>query len=579
MIDLQPLRAPTSGAAPSIAVQRPAAGPARVAPDTYIDPMRSTSDFPEAVTQDQRLSDFLADDQGPWTTVYQSLWPDEDFGIFSVFASRSRQAEMLRRPEWEMHPYDGRPGFVSDERGASRYGRYGRTDKTRPVVVLLSHGGVLPQMLPQVLEEFRHFHNLWEDPVGGVLKKLLADGSEEVVCKVTQRRVQIRSSYLRRFQAATQLCLVRFVDSIVNTPNDQQWTAADLAALDQIVRTDSHLWSRDVRLDIQWRGEVSSRIRAKAAVAAPPRDQCGAWPWDDGSRDAAASYRIFIVAETPTGDPIEHTCDPESMASNFGVSDDLLLGRLTPVFFDRLVLHRYYANPQKYRVEDNSVACGALWSLRIDNNHREYVVVFLRELGMGLPQREQDHWRLHNIAPPGSGLSTAAYGRWIQGEWTDPDSPEWQFKHSYDEFRKQCLQELGWDLWRDTHDRDGSPLLLRVRMPLTDTVEELNELARLLDLVLVEALNTTELKQQLGATDRRGSIKLLGAWLAKIGYTHTEREIQLLRRIHDLRNAASHRDDANSAAQRPGVSFDPQQAAAEILAGATEMMRSLRDAI
>ena len=134
---------------------------------------------------------------------------------------------MLSRPEWEMHPYGGRPGFVGDDQGASRYGRYGRIDQTRPVVVL-SHGGVLPQMLPQVLEEFRHFHNLWEDPAGGVLKKLLANGSEETVCNITQRHMRIRSSYLRRFQAATQLCLVRFVDSIVNTPNDQQWTAADL---------------------------------------------------------------------------------------------------------------------------------------------------------------------------------------------------------------------------------------------------------------------------------------------------------------------------------------------------------------
>ena len=222
---------------------------------------------------------------------------------------------------------------------------------------------------------------------------------------------------------------------------------------------------------------------------------------------------------------------------------------------------------------------GALWSLRIDNNHREYVVVFLRELGMGLPQREQDHWRLHNIAPPGSGLSAAAQGRWIEGEWTDPDSPEWQFKQSYDEFRTRCRQELGWDLWRDAPDPDGSPLLYRVRMPLTGTVEELNELARLLDLVLVEALNTTELKQQLGASNRRGSIKLLGAWLAKIGYTQTERDIHLLRRIHDLRNAASHRHDAISATQQPGVSLDSPQAAAEILAGAAEMMRSLRDAI
>ena len=48
---------------------RPPQSPTGVATDTYIDRMSPTSDFPEAVTQDQRLSDFLADDQGAWTTV------------------------------------------------------------------------------------------------------------------------------------------------------------------------------------------------------------------------------------------------------------------------------------------------------------------------------------------------------------------------------------------------------------------------------------------------------------------------------------------------------------------------------
>ena len=168
--------------------------------------------------------------------------------------------------------------------------------------------------------------------------------------------------------------------------------------------------------------------------------------------------------------------------------------------------------------------------------------MFLRELG-ALPKREQDHWKAHNIAPPGSGLSRTAYHRWIEGEWTEPDSPEWQFKYWYDEFRSQCRQRLGWDLWRDATDDDDNSLLHRVRMPLTGTAEELNEQARLLDLVLVEALNTKKLKQELGAdkSDSRRSISLFEAWLTKIGYTHARRDIALLHRIHQLRNAASHR--------------------------------------
>ena len=540
--------------------------------------MSLSSSFPEEVTQAQRLSDFLADDAGVWTTVYESLHPDQDFGIFSAFMPHSRRVEMLTRPEWEMRPYDGRPAFIDDERGTCRYARYGRTDNAKPVVVLLSHDGVLPAMLPQVLEEFRHFHNLWEDAAGGIHKKLHADGLAEEVCRVTQQHVQIRTAYLRRFQAATQLCLVRFVDSIINTPNHQHLTPADVAPLDQTARTENHVWRRDIRLDIR-PGEVSSRVLAKTIAEPPPRDQCGAWPWDRPTA-AGASHLNFVVDETPTGDPIEHTCDPEALASDFGVSPDLPLGRLTPVFFEKSVLQRYYSDPQKYRVDDNSVSCGALWSLRIDNNQPEHVVVLLYELGVGLPEREQHHWKAHNIVPPGSGLSRAAYGRWIQGEWTAPDSPEWQFKHWYDAFRSQCRQRLGWDLWRDAIHADGSPLLQRVRMPLTDTAEELNEQARLLDLVLVEALDPQRLREELGVTksDDRKSISLLEAWFAQIDYPHAQRDIALLRRVHRLRNVASHRGD-DAPAQQPAAPSNHQQAAAEILAGAMDMCRDLANTI
>ena len=324
---------------------------------------------------------------------------------------------------------------------------------------------------------------------------------------------------------------------------------------------------------------MSSRVLAETIAAPPPRDQCGAWPWGRPTA-AGASHLHFVVDATPTGDPIEHTCDPEALASDFGVSPDLPLGRLTPVFFEKSVLQRYYSDPQKYRVDDNSVSCGALWSLRIDNNQPEHVVVLLYELGVGLPEREQHYWKAHNIVPPGSGLSRAAYGRWIEGEWTAPDSPEWHFKHWYEAFRSQCRQRLGWDLWRDAIDADGSPLLRRLRMPLTGTAEDLNGQARLLDLVLVEALDTKRLREELGVSksDPRKSISLLEAWFAQIDNTHAQRDIALLRRVRQLRNAASHRG-GNSPAQKPAAPSNHQQAAAKILAGATDMFRDLANTI
>ena len=69
--------------------------------------------------------------------------------------------------------------------------------------------------------------------------------------------------------------------------------------------------------------------------------------------------------------------------------------------------------------------------------------------------------------------------------------------------------------------------------------------------VLVEALDTKRLKEELGVTksDDRKSIALLEAWFTQIDYPHAQRDIALLRRVRQLRNAASHRG-GNSPAQR-----------------------------
>lgn len=68
-------------------------------------------------------------------------------------------------------------------------------------------------------------------------------------------------------------------------------------------------------------------------------------------------------------------------------------------FSTKEVLKKYYDKPQKYKVEDNYIRCGNLWGLRIDNNHKDYVIVFLGDLGSHLSQNEQLYWRHFNIPP------------------------------------------------------------------------------------------------------------------------------------------------------------------------------------
>lgn len=491
--------------------------------------------FPEEITQANLLKDFLDYDQRGWTIVYCSRHHEEDFAIFAALAPRSLKHSILSQAEWEINAYCGQPGFIEDQGGRYTYARFGRRDGLIPLVIRQDHSGVLPTMLPQILDEFLLFHNLWVEPSGIGHKKLMLDGSDEVACEVTPQSVRIRSKYLLQFQAARQLYLVRYLDSIIHTQN--QWSATSLATLDHTYSSSDHIVRRDVRTGLLGVNDVSSRLLGKHIVKPPSQTECGVWPWEQDP-EAHLEHQRFVVGETEMGEHIEHTCDPDTLRENMGFSDVLSLGQFTPVCFRKEVMDLYYADTQKYQVSDGSVSCGGCWSLHLDNNHPDYITVFLYRLGEDLPKQEQLHWRYHNIVQPEQHLSETAYRRSILGEWAEPDSPEWRFKHSYERFREKSRDRLGWDLLLDAEE-GGTSLMDRVRVPLQSSEREFGEQGQLLHKILVEALNVQQLKQEV-EPDINGSLNLLRAWQSRASYPYTDRDIEILETIRTIRNKTSH---------------------------------------
>lgn len=64
---------------------------------------------------------------------------------------------------------------------------------------------------------------------------------------------------------------------------------------------------------------------------------------------------------------------------------------LTPVYFDKAVLQKYYSSSNEYEVQDSSsIDKHGYWHLRFDNNASEHVCVFLGDLGRDLPHSGTD---------------------------------------------------------------------------------------------------------------------------------------------------------------------------------------------
>jgi len=82
---------------------------------------------------------------------------------------------------------------------------------------------------------------------------------------------------------------------------------------------------------------------------------------------------------------------------------------LIPVYFDPLVLRRFYEQPSKYGVFFPSHGMGGVsrtdereWHLRVGRNDSGFIIMLLNSLNKeSLPAKDVSHWHSYNISPKG----------------------------------------------------------------------------------------------------------------------------------------------------------------------------------
>ena len=516
---------------------------------------------PDESRQGEVVQEFLTGDEGPWTVVYRSGVP----GLFAGFAPLSSVPAILGDYKWDVRKASGGPSVCWSSDGAVGYERSFGDNGVEPIVIIQDHLGCLPQMLPHLLQEFSLYHNLWHADCGEY-KKLYGDGTVEVACEVSESLVRVRTKLLRQFQAAAQVVLVRYVDSALNSDSicDDPVLEHDYRGGDHYL----HLWVRGNARTGDW----SSLLMGKKVILPPPRSECGESPFGP---QGDVVYPEFVVGETAEGEPIKSTCDPDALGDYFGGNPDAL-NYVTPVYFALDVLDRYYTDP-KYDVSDGHLTCGGLWSMRLDNNHPDHVMVWLGDLGRGLPERERHHWLARNIVVPEGAPSQTAIRRDILGEWAEADSPAWRLQQAYARFRARWAATWSWDLLRDP-DKGEPGLLASLRVPPREGDAEFCEQVHVIHKLLVESLNTTQMKSELpkGEADEK-SISLLERWLTDKGHQQPTQDIGFLRKIHDLRGVCVHRSGDKRARKfrEHSIDDDRQRAIAAIFEDAISFLDSL----
>ncbi len=471
-----------------------------------------------------------------WQTLYSSADDGPHlFGMWCALLDDGAAARAIGHDSWDLMIGDGKPSFAQswpEGTEVTTYHRFGSRVGVRPLVLYRSFHGAFRQYA-EIDEEFRLYHDLAEDRARGLLLSFDASGREIEVVRITSNEVRARLKHLRQFQAGTGLHLAIFLDSI----RYSEIPLADIPANERgQVETDGMVrWRRNVvECDFKPEYQTFSRVLCKVILAPPPPGKAGVWPFKDDDDQRAVA---FIIGVDEEGNEIEHNSDPATLSNYFGANP----GEphyLTPVYFRREVLAKYFGEPERYQVSDGRLSCLSLWGCQIDNDLDSHVVVFLGDLGRDLPYDERLHWRQFNVAPEG-GVSETSFRRSFLAQFADAQSPDLTFRRAYRDIARDWEEAHGWPLFLSPSAGDAH-LLDTVRVPVTNSQAELDEQIGHLTKLLVDSLNERELAARSGplAEGIKGIGKLAG-FLEATQFQERQSVVQLLRDLQTLRSTGS----------------------------------------
>lgn len=457
---------------------------------------------------------------------------------FSALVPNSHVPTSLSYTSWDFYMNDCEPGFdVDDETGEIRYYRFSPPRECEPFVVYRDFRGIRPNTV-EVAEEFRLFHNLYHDGSGSYYA-MDESGAEELVVRVSDEVVNCRRVYLLRYCGARSAHAGIYFQSI-------RYSRSSPASLD-LVNYRADVAEGLLRCDLAISDDhvvagqnASSILYGKRLLKGLDPGPPGGWvPPEE------REYESFVIGRDAEGKELSHSCNPAVLADFFGGNPDAP-HYFTPVYFRRAVLNRYFDEPEKYSVGPSGLACGRLWSIRLDGDLAEHVIVPLGDLGRDPPYVEQRHFRLHNVVPEGD-FSSAFLDRNFRNRPTRPQVPDALFRDRFDYVQSAWRERFGWDLFRPLTAEDAHAYLSLHRLT-TDSQKAFDEQVAALHKVVIESLNEPEVVARIKSPPddlRTGSINRLEALLSEVDEIGEYFEpIRALRGLQDLRNGAAHRKDS-----------------------------------
>ena len=439
-------------------------------------------------------------------SVYDRRKAEEtSYYSWSALVPLEKIPSLLEDPHWHQPDFTPWAEMGSDGKNVF-YDKWNAGGK-EPLVLERNFYRVKEDYL-EIAEDFRLFHNLYNDRDRGEFIKISDSGEEEVVAKEMSEEVSIRCRELKEFLTIKNMALCVFFDH-----HRKSYTPIENLGITsggtEILSADDHVLYVIISEEIRdWQNETkywNSRFIGKKIY----------FPYNDPSKtnfgdfkNIREDYETFIIRTDENGEQITHSCDPDKL----GKFADI--GFLTPISFKREVLDKYKKDP-KYEISAGHVRCGDLWHLTIDTGNPDKVCVFLGDLGEQLHYPEQQHWHHYNIASSG-GMSEWFF-KWQHGNLVeDTPSPEFLFIEKYKETKRKWKETLGWKIFKDLSKEDNHALNT---LSIPSSQNDMDIMILTITKCLCDSINTdaTELSDHINNQERKsgrlGNITVLDRYL------------------------------------------------------------------
>lgn len=386
------------------------------------------------------------------------------------------------------------------------------------------------------VEEKQEFHTIEMNGDVNTIAKHIKKGEDF-------EAIYINTKYLRNYLTLTKSCLVRFHDYRRRFEKEMPFDSNDASYKNTDCSYNIEVYNENFVEGFK----SYSRLLGKDIIR----------PYENPiSRDSfkkiETDYIEFIYDINENGENIEFSCNKKLLSSYF--KDTGAPNFLTPIYFNKSVLLKYYSEPKKYTVSSHRFTCLNLWGIDLDITSEDLVQVWLGDLG-SLPKNEQLHWKQYNVPPRGT-ISNYRFETDFEAKFSSPSIEQSPIAHliiSYEKINTIFKEKYSEELFIELTENDKHILKI-VRIPLTEEWKEFDEQIQALAKIFCDSINVKLLEKishkKIDGKIIKGSISFLYITLQEIGIS-TENIILIIDILQAIQTIRS-----TGAAHRKGEKFE-----------------------